>query len=238
MKRSTRRLGWAVFCTLAIFILATQAHATDMADENFYGFTFNAEVPASGAPFAEYLDKVKEVGGGWMLSEGPGSTNTAVTWSSVVPWFPDDEGHCDPNTMPDLTDWSAYRWDDTAWVDTVSQEGLDSILPVATNFATPEHMASCWVKDCEPTSLKQNCPPRDWGQWYQFVYHVVGHFNGADPLDPNQPRVRYFTSIEEPDNYFLLQRINRGPAGSLTGEDPAEQPRHPGAGQNRPVSEW
>ena len=161
---------------------------------NYYGFV----TMAHDKPLEQSFDLIRSVGAGWSQSEGPKSVNQSACWGLIEP----GDGSYDFSTLD--------------WIETAHGYGLDVLLRISSGNDVPGTDFYSPNVQCDPplsnpdkgTSI--DCPPKDYNHWYQFVYRLVEHFDGAH----GAPEVRFYHSVEEAGsdvNYY------RGSKESLYG---------------------
>jgi hypothetical protein len=166
------------------------AIATDPPTRGYHGFVVYTwdEDPVQWD--YEVFALARALGAGWIQAEGPLMLSESAHWGRLV-----------SNPGADLDDPASYDFDRLAWVEAATEAGLDVVLTLSTGNDQPNwNTYSPWV-DCSWTPQNIiwenacNCLPRDWNEWYRFVFQVVRHFNGV-----NGPSVRVFQTIGEPGN--------------------------------------
>ncbi len=175
---------------LCLSPIGSAASWNDEAANNYYGFVIYTwdENPTSWD--YEIFPLAKSLGARWIQAEGPLVLSESAHWGRLVP---------DP--AADLSDPASYNFDLLDWVGAADGEGLNVVLTLNTGndhlgWSTYSPWVEClWVPQNLLIELPCNCLPRDWDQWYQFVYQVASHFNGV-----NGPEVRVFQTIGEPGN--------------------------------------
>ena len=176
------------FITLALCVALIPELGLTWNDEkadNYYGFVvYDWDGKES---LNDSFPLIKSLGAGWVQAEAPLMQTKSISWASVE----SEDG--------------VYNFDidELAWINDADAEGLNMVLTIDTGHDNPfwgfEDTYSPWVK-CESGGALPGCncvPDSDkdgWNKWYQFVYHVVQHFDGS--LE-GVPEVRHFQSINE-----------------------------------------